>query len=146
MFASAFFLLVELRLPLLRFKRRCSSHSFFCVVSTSVTFTGSGAFTLDAVAASPPSSVPASPRFLSCPSAASPLVQSRVAFPHPNDCTCPRILLGFLGCPACSIQNNCSSQSVAHSWMVTTPHPTMKKTSRIQEYSWTFQQIWKPSS
>ena len=57
------------------------------------------------------------PHHLQCP------WQSHVTFPRPNDCTCTRIQQGFLKCPACSIQNSCSSPTdiQAYSWMVTTP-------------------------
>ena len=42
----------ELRLPFQLFRRRCSSHSFDCVVSTYITSAGTGALTLGASASS----------------------------------------------------------------------------------------------
>ena len=139
-FASVFFLYVELRLPFRWFKRRCSSHNFFSVVSTSVAFTG--ASTLGASAASPPSSVPASPRFLSCPSAASPSVS--VA----ESCDLPSFQWLYL--PSCSagfprVRLLHPEYLLAYSWMVTTPHHTMTKTGHIPVKSGIFRQTWKES-
>ena len=71
--------------------------------------------------------------------------QSLVPFPRPSDCACLRIQQGFHEGPACSIQNNCFSKSVAYSWMVTIPHRTVMKIGHLHVCNGTFRQTWKES-